>query len=217
MVVMALDHARDYFGQTPFDPTDLDKTQPPPSSSPAGSPTSAPPRSSSSPGRRRGFSRAKKSDSELAGFLLKRGCGWSFFEIVINNLCWSFDLTYSFMVLQVIWAIGLLDDRSVAPRPAHPAGDRRVRPRDRPRRTTRSITCIRERRPPGTCSGRPFTSPTSTSRWGDSATEFSIPLVPWIGRHGARVRVRRDLQGRRRSRSIAGGARACPRSPRASR
>jgi uncharacterized membrane protein len=105
MVIMALDHARDFLGQTPFDPTDLDKTNPalfftrwithfcaPTFVFLAG--TSA------------WLSRAKKTDSELSLFLLKRGVWLVFFEIAINNLCWSFDLTYSFTILQVIWAIG---------------------------------------------------------------------------------------------------------------
>jgi uncharacterized membrane protein len=105
MVVMALDHARDYFGQTPFDPTDLDKTTPalfftrwithfcaPTFVFLAG--TSA------------WLTRAKKSDAELSFFLLKRGVWLVFFEVAINDLAWSFDVTYSFPVLQVIWAIG---------------------------------------------------------------------------------------------------------------
>jgi uncharacterized membrane protein len=105
MVVMALDHARDYFGQTPFDPTDLDKTTPALFFTRWITHFCAPSFVFLA-GTAAWLSRAKKSDGELALFLLKRGLWLVFLELVINNLCWSFDVTYSFTVLQVIWAIG---------------------------------------------------------------------------------------------------------------
>ncbi len=107
MIIMALDHVRDYFHYGSFfiDPTDLNSTTPflfftrfithncaPVFVFLAG--TSA------------YLYGSKKTKLELFKFLFTRGVWLIFLEIVVNNLIWSFDLTYSFPVLQVIWAIG---------------------------------------------------------------------------------------------------------------
>jgi uncharacterized membrane protein len=44
---------------------------------------------------------------ETALFLLTRGLWLIFVELVIVNFAWTFDITYSFRILQVIWAIGV--------------------------------------------------------------------------------------------------------------
>ncbi|GAA3599092.1 heparan-alpha-glucosaminide N-acetyltransferase domain-containing protein [Flavivirga amylovorans] len=108
MVIMALDHVRDFFhiGAFTSDPTNLDTTTPflfftrfithycaPVFVFLAG--TSA------------FLYSTKKTKPEVFKFLLTRGIWLILLEIVLNNLLWWFDLTYSFMVLQVIWAIGL--------------------------------------------------------------------------------------------------------------
>ena len=108
MILMALDHTRDYFhyDSSVIDPTDIEKTTPiffftrfithycaPVFVFLAG--TSA------------FLYGSKKTKPELAKFLFTRGIWLIVFEIVLNNLNWSFDLTYSFIVLQVIWAIGV--------------------------------------------------------------------------------------------------------------
>lgn len=108
MVIMALDHVRDYFHYGAFfsDPTNLESTTPilfftrfithfcaPVFVFLAG--TSA------------FLYGAKKTKSELFRFLFTRGIWLIFLEIAINNLLWWFDLEYNFIVLQVIWAIGL--------------------------------------------------------------------------------------------------------------
>jgi uncharacterized membrane protein len=49
----------------------------------------------------------KKNKREIASFLLTRGLWLVFVELVIVNFAWTFDITYSFRILQVIWAIGL--------------------------------------------------------------------------------------------------------------
>lgn len=49
----------------------------------------------------------KENVRELARYLCTRGLWLIFVEIVIVNLAWTFDLTYSFIILQVIWAIGI--------------------------------------------------------------------------------------------------------------
>ena len=107
MIIMALDHVRDYFHYGSFfiDPTDLNSTTPflfftrfithncaPVFVFLAG--TSA------------YLYGSKKTKPELFKFLFTRGIWLIFLEVVVNNLIWSFDITYSFPVLQVIWAIG---------------------------------------------------------------------------------------------------------------
>lgn len=108
MVIMALDHVRDYFHYGAFfsDPTDLETTTPilfftrfithycaPVFVFLAGSSAFL-----------YGQNKPKKVVSK---FLLTRGIWLIFLEIVLNNLIWKFDLTYSLIIFQVIWAIGL--------------------------------------------------------------------------------------------------------------
>lgn len=47
-----------------------------------------------------------KSRPQLSKFLITRGLWLIFVEIAINNFLWWFDVSYSFINLQVIWAIG---------------------------------------------------------------------------------------------------------------
>lgn len=44
---------------------------------------------------------------ETAWYLLTRGIWLILVELVIVNFAWTFDVTYSFRILQVIWAIGI--------------------------------------------------------------------------------------------------------------
>ena len=112
MVIMALDHTRDYFhlpGLTAggaLGPTDMATTTPflfftrfithycaPVFVFLAG--TSA------------FLYGSKKSKSELFKFLFIRGIWLIFLEFIVNNFLWQFDIGYNLIVLQVIWAIGL--------------------------------------------------------------------------------------------------------------
>lgn len=108
MVIMALDHVRAYFHYGSFynDPTNIDTTTPilfftrfithfcaPVFVFLAGT-------SAFLLGR-------KKTKSTLFKFLLTRGIWLIFLEIVVNNLIWTFDITYSFVIIQVIWTIGI--------------------------------------------------------------------------------------------------------------
>jgi uncharacterized membrane protein len=108
MVIMALDHVRDFFHYGSFfsNPTDLETTTPilfftrfithfcaPVFVFLAG--TSA------------FLYGTKKTKPELFKFLLTRGLWLVFLEITLNNFLWKFDLTFSRLILQVIWAIGL--------------------------------------------------------------------------------------------------------------
>ena len=109
MVLMALDHVRMYFGVGTWyaSPTDLATTTPglfftrwithfcaPVFVFLAG--TSA-------------FLRGAKgaSKSQTAWFLLTRGIWLVVVEVAIVNFGWTFDVTYSLLILQVIWAIGI--------------------------------------------------------------------------------------------------------------
>ena len=107
MVLMALDHVRDYFhyGTSLGDPTNLETTTPflfftrfithycaPVFVFLAG--TSA-------------FLYGNKNGQKsLFKFLITRGIWLIALEVLLNNLIWQFDLGYHFIVLQVIWAIG---------------------------------------------------------------------------------------------------------------
>lgn len=108
MIIMALDHTRDYFYYGSFfsDPMDLETTTPflfftrfithycaPIFVFLAG--TSA------------FLYGSKKTKPELFKFLFTRGLWLIFLEITLNNLLWKFDITFSRVILQVIWAIGL--------------------------------------------------------------------------------------------------------------
>ncbi len=48
-----------------------------------------------------------KPKGQLSKFLISRGLWLIFVEIVINNFLWWFDVNYGFIQLQVIWAIGV--------------------------------------------------------------------------------------------------------------
>jgi uncharacterized membrane protein len=107
MVIMALDHTRDFFhlGALVSDPTNLETTTPilfftrfithycaPVFVFLAG--TSA------------FLYGNKKTTNELSKFLFSRGVWLIFLELLVNNFLWRFDINYGFIHLQVIWAIG---------------------------------------------------------------------------------------------------------------
>ncbi len=108
MVVMALDHIRDYFHAEAFlfDPADpLQSNLPifftrwithycaPIFSLLAG--TSA------------FFVGKRKSKAALSGFLLKRGTWLVFIELTVVNFAWFFDIRFHTLALLVIWALGI--------------------------------------------------------------------------------------------------------------
>jgi uncharacterized membrane protein len=108
MVIMALDHVRDYFhlGAMNYDPVNMDTTTPslfftrfithycaPIFVFLAG--TSA------------FLYGTKKTKAQLTKFLMTRGLWLIFIEIVVMSFLWWFDISYGFINLQVIWAIGL--------------------------------------------------------------------------------------------------------------
>ena len=107
MVIMALDHVRDYFhfGSFYFDPTNLETT------------TSflfftrfitnfCAPVFVFLSGTSAFLYGTNKSKTQLFKFLFTRGIWLIFLEIVVNTFIWTFDVTYSLQLFQVIFAIG---------------------------------------------------------------------------------------------------------------
>jgi uncharacterized membrane protein len=108
MVVMALDHVRDYFHVTAIteDPLNLGTT------------TTllfftrwithfCAPIFVFLSGTSIYLQSQRKTKNELSTFLFKRGLWLIFIEFTVVSLAWSFDLHYSILFLQVIWAIGI--------------------------------------------------------------------------------------------------------------
>jgi len=108
MIIMALDHVRDYLysGSFYFDPLDLEKTSgvlfftrwithfcAPIFMLLAG--TSA------------YLSGLKKTKGQLAAFLVKRGIWLVFLEIVVVNFGWNFNFRFPMVLLVTIWTLGL--------------------------------------------------------------------------------------------------------------
>jgi uncharacterized membrane protein len=108
MVIMALDHIRDYFHYSAFffDPTDLTQT--------ALSifftrfiTNFCAPTFSFLAGLSAFMIGKRKSPSELSSFLLKRGIWLIFIELTIISFGWHFDPEFRNSKLQVIWVLGV--------------------------------------------------------------------------------------------------------------
>ena len=50
---------------------------------------------------------SKKTKPELFRFHFSRGIWLVFLEILVNTFIWTFDVSYSLQIFQVIWAIGI--------------------------------------------------------------------------------------------------------------
>jgi len=108
MIIMALDHVRDYFHADSFlfDPLDLDKTNAaifftrwithycaPVFMFLAGTSAS--------------FMSRRKTKKELSWFLLTRGLWLIFLELVVVNFGWNFDILFHNIYFITIWALGV--------------------------------------------------------------------------------------------------------------
>jgi uncharacterized membrane protein len=107
MVIMALDHVRDYFHYGSFfnDPTNLETTTPILFFTRFITNFCAPVFVFLS-GTSAFLYGTNKSKPQLFKFLFTRGIWLIFLEIVVNTFIWTFDVTYSIQLFQVIFAIG---------------------------------------------------------------------------------------------------------------
>jgi uncharacterized membrane protein len=106
MILMALDHVRDYFTNVRFNPLDLTQTSPELFMTRWITHLCAPAfvflaGTGSFLSTRRG-----KTKKELSVFLLTRGLWLIFLELTLVRFGWVFNFDYSFSLGQVIWAIG---------------------------------------------------------------------------------------------------------------
>jgi uncharacterized membrane protein len=104
MIIMALDHTRDFL-HIPSDPTNLQTTTPVLFFTRWITHFCAPVFVFLS-GTSAFLSGRKKTKKELSSFLLKRGIWLIIIEVTVFNLFLTFDPTYSFLAVQVLWVIG---------------------------------------------------------------------------------------------------------------
>jgi uncharacterized membrane protein len=108
MIIMALDHTRDYFHTQAFldDPLNLQTTTPALFATRWITHLCAPTFVFLS-GTSAFLQSLRKTKRELSGFLLTRGLWLILVEVVIMTLGITFDLGYHVLILQTIWAIGI--------------------------------------------------------------------------------------------------------------
>ena len=108
MVIMALDHVRDYFHYSAFmfDPSDPAQTTLPIFFTRFITNFCAPAFSFLA-GLSAFMIGKRKSPTELSGFLLKRGLWLVFVEIIIISFGWKFDVEFRHIGLQTIWQLGI--------------------------------------------------------------------------------------------------------------
>ena len=108
IVIMAIDHVRDYFHYSSyfFDPTDPTLTNTPLFFTRFITNFCAPAFSFLA-GLSAFMVGKRKTQNELSIFLLKRGLWLIFAELVIMNFGWCFDITFKTVGFQVIWILGI--------------------------------------------------------------------------------------------------------------
>jgi uncharacterized membrane protein len=108
MIIMALDHVRDYFHASAFlyDPTDLTRTDVPLFFTRWITHFCAPIFTFLA-GTSAFLNGTKKTKKELSFFLFTRGLWLVIAEVLIVTLGWSFNPNYPVLILQVIWALGV--------------------------------------------------------------------------------------------------------------
>src|ERR1022692_1110313 len=106
MILMALDHTRDFFGNSGINPTDPATTTIPLFFARWITHFCAPTFFLLT-GTGALLSRRRKSTSKLSRFLLTRGLWLIFLELVVSRvLGWQFNLDYRVTLLVVLWALG---------------------------------------------------------------------------------------------------------------
>ncbi|MFL5746832.1 MAG: DUF1624 domain-containing protein [Niastella sp.] len=108
MIIMALDHVRDYFHASAFlyDPTDLTRTDVPLFFTRWITHFCAPIFTFLA-GTSAFLNGTKKTKKELSFFLFTRGLWLVIAEVLIVTLGWTFNPAYPVLILQVIWALGV--------------------------------------------------------------------------------------------------------------
>ena len=108
MVLMALDHVRDYFHYSAFffDATDPDQTTLPIFFTRFITHFCAPAFSFLA-GISAFMTGKRKPINELSSFLFKRGLWLVFVELIIINFAWKFDINFTHIGLQTIWSLGI--------------------------------------------------------------------------------------------------------------
>ncbi len=108
MVIMALDHVRDYFHYSAFffDATDPEQTTWPIFFTRFITHFCAPAFSFLA-GTSAFMIGKRKTPAELSSFLFKRGLWLVFVEIILINFAWKFDLNFTHIGLQTIWSLGI--------------------------------------------------------------------------------------------------------------
>jgi uncharacterized membrane protein len=108
MIIMALDHVRDYFHADAFlfDPTDMTKTSVPLFFTRWITHFCAPVFIFLA-GTSAHMVGARKGKKELSMFLIKRGLWLVLLELTIINFAWFFNVQFSLVTLFVIWALGI--------------------------------------------------------------------------------------------------------------
>lgn len=108
MVIMALDHVRDYLHYSAFffDPTDLSRSSVPLFFTRFVTHFCAPVFVFLA-GTSAFFVGQRRTKKELSSWLLKRGLWLIIVELTIIKLAWTFKLDYTIILLQVIWALGV--------------------------------------------------------------------------------------------------------------
>jgi uncharacterized membrane protein len=108
MVLMALDHVRDFFTELRFDPTNLSQTTVPLFFTRWITHFCAPTFVFLAGAGAFLQGARGKGRSELAGFLVTRGLWLVVLELTVVRLGWAFDLNYAGLLwVQVIWVIGV--------------------------------------------------------------------------------------------------------------
>ena len=105
IVVMALDHVRDFFGPTTFDPTDLSQTSPALFLTRWVTHSCAPVFVFLTGIAAFLYGSGRGSRSQLSRFLWTRGVWLILIEVVVVNTGWQ-SYWFGFMFVQVIWVIG---------------------------------------------------------------------------------------------------------------
>jgi uncharacterized membrane protein len=108
MVLMALDHAREFFGYGTFfrDPTDLKTTTACLFATRWVTHFCAPVFVFLAGTGARLYGSRRDSRRSAARYLLTRGLWLILLEFTVVNLAWSFNITFSIQIFQVIWVIG---------------------------------------------------------------------------------------------------------------